>query len=381
MLVRRFSLVAFALTAACAETAAPAKPADTASGAQDATAAADSAADTTAADSAKLAETALPDVKSSDAVKDVSKVVPCADRAGGYVVDGQCSNGAQSIPYACMLVKGCDLTWETDFRDWSGPLTGNDYALANAGKTDTITGTFTGETTGKYTYKGGSLTCEATMEKFESTFASDICCSVTGQACSQPDTACVPIQDSAGPVNIVTTGCVPLAQAATTEGAPCSAAPGKLTCKAGLICSKDGGAADKDAGHCKKLCVAKTDCGQGQACVIVTGAPKSGVCAPVCSPFAELGSAGGCKAGETCAATAVSDGKGERGIGGECVASDDGKEGASCSSGSGCANGLACVDKKCAPYCDNGHPCKSGSCTNFGLPNGPDVGAGFGYCK
>lgn len=371
--------VVVGMVAGCSAQTTPAKAVADVAAVADIAAETASAADSVAETAAK--DTAAAEVKFVDATKDTGKVVPCAARAGGYVVDGKCSNGGTSIPYACMLVKGCELTWQTDFRDWTGPLTGNDYTLVNAAKTDTIKGHFDDETSGTYTYEGGTLTCDATMARFETTFASDICCDPVAQACSEPGTACVPIQDKADTATVVTTGCVALADNATVEGAGCSTAAGKLTCKAGLICGGDGNPDAKDAGHCKKLCVAQTDCKAGQNCTIVTTAPKGGVCAAICSPFADKGSATACAATEACIPLTVSDSKAERVMGTRCVTSQGANAGEPCDSGGSCSNGLVCIGKACAYLCDGAHPCTKGSCGNFGVPNGADVAAGFGYCK
>lgn len=385
-MTNRFSVAVLAgLLGACGQATAPPVAADGSAAAevaaQDAVAAAADAAkgaDTTAADAATDGAAAK-DVATIDAKADASKPIACADRAGGYLVDGKCSNGGTSIPFACMLVKGCDLTWQTDFRNWSGPLIGNDYTLVNAAKTDKIVGKFENATGGTYTYEGPGLTCNATMERFESTFATDICCSVVGNSCSDAASACVPIQESAGPANIVTTGCVPLADAPTTVDAPCSAAAGKLTCKAGLMCIKD--SVKGDGGHCKKLCVAAGDCPAGQGCTIASAAPKAGVCFAVCSPFAAATDPLGCPQGQACMPLTASDAQAERVMGARCVPTEGGKIGDSCGSGANCENGAVCVAKSCAAICDDAHPCKAGSCTGFGVANGPDVGNGFGYCK
>lgn len=373
-----FATIAALGVAHCGADKAPAKVVADAAVVIDAgpeTAAADVAADTVAK------ETAAVDIKTVDVVKDTGKTVPCAARAGGYVVDGTCSNGGSSIPYACMLVKGCELTWQTDFRDWTGPLVGNDYTLVNAAKTDKIAGHFDDETSGTYTYEGGTLTCNASMALFETTFATDICCDPVAQACSEAGTACVPIQDGLAAALIVTTGCVALSETATSLGAPCSTAPGKLTCQKGLICGGDGAGAAKDAGHCKKLCVGQGDCAAGQGCTIITTAPKGGVCAAICSPWAEKGTATACGDGEGCIPQTVSNAKAERVMGSRCIAVPGGKAGDACTTADGCSNGLACVGKACAPLCDDAHGCKTGACTGFGVTNGGDVGAGFGYCK
>lgn len=357
-------------SSATAEVAAP----DTASASADAAKSADIASTDSTTDLA-----VAKDVATVDAKPDAPKPIACADRAGGYLVDGKCSNGGASIPFACMLAKGCELTWQTDFRNWTGPLVGNDYTLVNAAKTDKIVGKFESATGGSYTYEGPGLTCNATMERFESSFATDVCCNVVAQGCADAGSACVPIQESAGPANIVTTGCVPLGDAPTTVDAPCNAAPGALTCKAGLMCIKD--AAKGDGGHCKKLCVAAGDCPAGQACTIASTAPKGGVCFPSCSPFAAVGADGACAVGQACMPLAVSDAAAERVMGARCVPTAGGKAGDACGAGANCENGAVCVAKLCAPLCDDAHPCKSGQCTGFGPPNGPDVGKGFGYCK
>ncbi|MBM4343318.1 MAG: hypothetical protein FJ100_08065 [Deltaproteobacteria bacterium] len=390
----------FVLAAALAlpRCASDPKPAATADGATTAdTAVADgSPADGAVADTAKAdatkAETGTGDATTASDTKagstgdakpaDVAKKLPtCAEAAGGWVVTGTCSTGGASIPYACMKAKDCTLTWETDYRNWSGPLTGATYALKNGTGSEKIDGTFESMDTGSYTYAGPGITCNATMERFVSTVAPQPCCDPVGQDCADKNTACVPMAEQWNGQEILTTGCLPLADGATTsEGAVCKLAA-EQPCAAGLLCARPVGVSSGSEGTCKKLCAAATHCGSIQSCVIVGGAPKTGVCSATCGPFATAGDPLACPAGFGCSPAAVASAQAERELGTVCLKQGNGKAGDACTSSTTCAPGTTCNSGQCRPLCDDAHPCAAGACAGFGLPEGKTVGKGFGYCK
>ncbi len=323
------------------------------------------------------------DLGAKDTAKDVPAdvVVPCSARAGGYLVDGTCSNGGSSIPYACMLVKGCELTWESDFRDWTGPLTGVDYALKNADGKETITGHFTSATTAEYQYKSSALTCDSTMELVEPSAATRLCCDPALQDCGVGQ-ACVPVSESVGGNPVATTGCVDLAKDATSLGAVCTQDPNESPCAKGLVCVSMVGGKAADFSHCQKLCVGAGDCGSGETCVILGGTPKAGLCTQACSPFSDAAAALHCPSGQACAVTSVSDAKAERVLGGLCIVPGGAAVGAKCSSGAECGAGLVCFGKECQALCDDKHACASpATCKAFEGGVNPALGASFGSCQ
>lgn len=374
------ALIVLAACAGSEKSSAPAGTSAKDAGGDGATALADTAAaDTAAADIASAdagKADAAADAKNDAKTADVPKI-SCAGVAGGWAVTGTCSNGGTSIPFGCMMVKDCTLSWETDYRDWVGPLTGADYSLkGKAG--DSIVGHFDGPDDATYTYQGGSLTCESSMTRFASSMTGQVCCHAVAQDCADAGQACVPIAEG----DIVTTGCLDVAAGATaTEGAACSDTDLPLTCGKGLICGRPIGSPKGTASHCKKLCVGSKDCGATQNCLIVSGSPKSGVCETSCVAFAATGTAGACPAGMACTVAAVADAAEDRVSGTLCVLQGSGAVGAACDSTSDCGADSLCLGSKCRSLCDKAHPCAAGSCTDFGLTPGPTAPQGFGYCK
>ena len=382
-------LVVLAVLSGCGSDPAPATAgqADAAAGLTDAAASettADAKADSKPNDTAVSAKDATTDGATTDVkvTETAGKTLPtCAQAVSGWVVTGKCSNGGSSIPYACMKAKGCELTWETDYRNWSGPMADGAYHLKNATGTEKIDGAFDSKDSGTYTYEGGSLTCTASIERFISSVTDQTCCDPVGQDCADKTMACVPIADTQDNQEIVTTGCLAMADAPTsTEGAVCKLAPA-LPCAAGLLCAREFGVTTGADGTCKKLCSAATHCAATQSCVIVGGAPKTGVCSHTCAPFVDAASPLACPAGFGCLAAGVANAKSERELGTLCLLQGSGKLGDACTSSSTCAPSSTCSGNQCKALCDSAHPCQTGACTDFGLPLGPTAPAGFGYCK
>ncbi len=332
--------------------------------------------DATASDAASGTDATI---DSKDAkTKDV--VIPsCASRAGAYAVEGTCSGGTASIPFACMLAKDCQLTWAADYRTWTGPLTGNDFALASADGKETITGAFDTASTGSYQYASGGLTCDATMAYMDPGQADSLCCDVLANDCKTGD-ACVVVSETAGTTAILTTGCIPLAASPTAEGGACSQSATETGCAVGSLCVRTTGGAGND-GICRKFCQRATDCKPAQQCDIVTDAPRSGICDAACAPFA--GEAGGdaCPAGQNCLPTLIADGTYQRFISTTCGAAGTAISGGACGNGVACGVGLVCVKSACTPLCDTKHPCASGTCAGYGITNASNVPAGFGFCQ
>ncbi len=344
------------------------------------------AADAAVSDS-KVADSTSKDGVATDTVAgDVAKAdsktdtftPSCAQAAGAWAVTGTCSNGASSIPFACMKAKGCTLTWEADFREWTGTLAGADYHLTNAAGSENIDGHFKSADMGSYTFSTKGLTCDATMDRFSSDLSDQLCCDVVAQDCQGAGKVCVPMLDTGSGAEIVTTGCLDVAgDATTTAGATCNGNGLPLTCGKGLLCVKPTGAGGSGQGACAKLCANAGDCGTSQSCVIASGAPKSGVCEAGCTPLA---SKDGCGDGQFCGPAALSDSSGQRVMGGACAVGGTVKAGEKCSGSGQCQVGAICASGACAALCDNAHPCPTGTCTGFGLTLAGSAPAGFGYC-
>ncbi len=350
--------------------------------ATDAETAADAAADLTASadDTVDIAADVAADASPKDAKKNDVPLPTCASRAGGYQIDGQCSNGGKPVPYACMLVKDCELTWVADYRTWSGPLTGVDFKLVGADGADTITGKFNDADTGSYQYQGGNLTCDEEMTRVDATVADSLCCDPVAQLCGK-DSACVIVAEPNGSQDITTTGCVGLAAAATVEGGVCTIMNHGSNCQIGLQCANFTGSKDKSAFRCAKLCTKATECPASANCVVVATAPRAGVCEQNCSPFAELASPATCTDGATCVPRLTADAQAIRVIAGACVTAGDAELEASCTYSTDCKSNLVCADKKCSPMCDSKHPCANGTCTDFGAKLNDTAPVGWGYCK
>lgn len=345
--------------------------------------AADAPADLTeaAADAGvDIAADAAADAAAKDASKKDVPLPTCASRAGGYSIDGQCSNGGTPVPYACMLVKDCELTWVADYRTWVGPLTGADFKLVGAEGADTITGSFKDADTGAYQYKGGNLTCDEEMTRMDATVADSLCCDVTAQLCGK-DSACVIVAEPNGSQDITTTGCVGLAAAATVEGGVCAIMNHGSNCQGGLQCANLTGGKDKASFRCTKLCTKATECPASANCVVVATAPRAGLCEQNCSPFAELASAATCTDTATCMPRLTADAQAVRVIAGACVTAGDAEAGASCTYSNDCKVNLVCADKKCSAMCDAKHACANGVCTDFGTKLSDTAPVGWGYCK
>lgn len=368
------SLVASLGCGSSTSTASKADAASTADSAGDSTPTGDASGDSTPTGDTS-GDSKGGDAQTSDSKASDTTAFSCAQAAGAWAVTGTCSNGGGSIPYACMKVKDCTATWETDFRDWTGSLTGADYHLKNAAGSESIDGHFDDGNSGSYTFKGGSLTCDATMVRYSSTASDQLCCDVIVQDCVGPGQGCVPMLEGDVGAEIVTTGCLALADNATTsEGAACDASGLPLSCGKGLLCIKGNGG----QGTCAKLCISAGNCGASQNCVIASGAPKAGVCETACTPLAGNNS---CGDGQFCGPAAAANAAGQRVMAGACSAAGTTKFGGPCQGSGECKADSLCISGVCAPQCDDSHPCDVGTCTGFGLDLAQGMPANFGYCK
>ncbi len=323
------------------------------------------------------ATTDAKDVKDTSA-KDV-QAPSCAARVGAYAIDGTCTGGASSITFGCMLAKDCELTWVGDYRAWSGPLKGNDFTLASADGSETFTGSFDTNSTGFYHYDNGSLTCDATIAYVDPTAADSLCCDVMTNDCKSGD-SCVVVQETVNNAPVLTTGCVPLATSPTAEGAACTQSATETGCAVGNLCVRNTGSTGND-GTCQHLCQQGSECKSGQQCDIVADAPRAGLCDKACAPFADEGGGDVCPSGQNCLPTLISGDKYARSISTTCGTAGTATAGLKCGNGVYCGVGLVCVKSACTPTCDTKHPCATGACTSFGLPNASNLPAGYGFCK
>ena len=316
---------------------------------------------------------ATSDTTTADVGKDVAGP-SCASRAGAYTVEGQCTGGASSITFACMMANACELSWVSGYRAWTGPLTGTHFELASPSGAETITGDFQSADIGTYTYNGG-VTCDATMTRLDPSQADSLCCDVKLQDCKSGD-ACVVVQEKAGVTTVLTTGCLPLAATPLAEGATCTQSGSESPCAAGLLCVRSA-TSTGDTGTCIRECIGDTDCTGGTACATVVDAPRAGICRPQCVPFAD----GACPSDQTCRATSFADATATQYMAGECSPNGKLADGATCTQSIDCGAGEICTTTGCKAQCDSKHPCASGTCTDFGLKLGKGVTAGFGFCK
>lgn len=367
--MHRFAVLALFATAACGATTTPAT-----TGTEDAAV----STDTLATDTVTPADTTGSDASTGDVGKDISKDVAtpsCASRAGAYTVEGTCSGGGASITFACMQAKECELSWISGYRAWTGPLTGNHYELANKSGSEKIIGDFHTADSASYQFSGGSLTCDATMTRLDPTQADSLCCDVKAQDCKS-GFACAFTAEKPGAEVIYTTGCLPLADSPTAEGGACTQSATASPCQAGLICIRNPGSQGGD-GTCVKACIGDNDCAGATRCAVVTDEPRGGICQTPCIPFAN----GACASGYTCRVNSFADANYDRYLSGECGINGTLTTGAACTSSTDCGEGLICTKDGCKAQCDGAHKCATGTCTDFGLPLGKGVGAGFGFCK
>jgi len=159
-----------------------------------------------------------------------------------------------------------------------------------------------------------------------------------------------------------------------TTDQPCvllpEAPPGVDDCAGGHVCTDLG--ALPDAPRCRRFCRSAAGCPPGSACLAIsTDLPDLGVCLPGCTLF------GSCGGGLTCS---LSGELGDRVVT-WCRAIGEAPAGSRCTRSRDCDRDLTCVaftdDQRCAPHCDDTHPCLTGRCVRL---SGPDLPPGSGYC-
>lgn len=173
------------------------------------------------------------------------------------------------------------------------------------------------------------------------------------------------------------------------EGAECTTL---ADCIPGTICVTYSG---EETGHCYKWCESGADCAEGSDCsVTLTLTPGSGPCAgtpidtplnvcslpcpddALCDPFGGTGDTAGCPDGQQCSI------RSDCNIS-WCFPAGDVPAGGDCSGGETCEPGTVCLTiddttSTCVPWCDDEHPCDTGTCQTLmpAYPENPDLG----YC-
>lgn len=193
-----------------------------------------------------------------------------------------------------------------------------------------------------------------------------LCC-VADSACGAGET-CTLVALGAGPP--ITTACV-ADEGTGTAGMACTrGASGDDDCAPGLYCTALG--VGGDALACRALCRSSADCG-GDACIATGTAPSMGFCVEACDVFDDAA----CGTGGACSPVAAYGAIGASALTGVCddagsIAEGERCETAACVAGTVCARN-ALLELRCAPPCDDGHPCDVGSCV--ALADGDPLGA------
>lgn len=158
--------------------------------------------------------------------------------------------------------------------------------------------------------------------------------------------------------------------------------PGEDTCDVGHFCAYWGlPTSDPQPRHCLPHCETADDCGENQACVIISDSiPHHGLCTDTCAPFDE----GACGEGLHCTAERVDT---DGGLPWTCNRYREITEGETCTPGFDlCAEGLVCAYSlddgvgRCGRPCDDAHPCPEETWCQFFLTADTDSD-GPGVCN
>lgn len=304
----------------------------------------------------------------------------CVDVSGAFVVDATatCTSFLRPPAGACILQEGCHIEIALDTGTLAGTVSGDSLTASGPVVVDGAT---------------VQVACTGTVQGAMASLA----CTAAGVACSLPATrqplvagvqsyCCDPLHPtcSAGAhctwtVPDVTSGewftsCV-TASGTGHAGDTCTSTDvGFDDCADGLFCAFYGHAGNDY--RCLRFCEKAGDCSPTETCLGGGGVRSAGECVSTCTVFGT-----DCGAGTSChpfwaldAAGALRDG-----VGSFCSPVGHGAVGIDCVANSQClANDVCGLSNKCAPMCDQGHPCATGTCTPMGYvaPN-----QGVGYCK
>jgi hypothetical protein len=271
----------------------------------------------------------------------------CAQLAGfyGYGVDATCNDY-----YFCVSQSGCDLVISADNRTFNGTIAGRHVEVSGVELDQPVT------CSGDLAQDGTlSLDCGACVVALAPSLAAvpaGACCDVVKQTCGagqQCGYVANPDDD-----DYVISACQPAGTIA--EGQPCEVATDSTDhCAPGLGCS--------GSGSCDPICLRATDCAAGSACASRSGhrIPLTGTCQPSCAPYGTA-----CGTGRECKLIFALGKEAEDTASGSCGAVGSQPSDGDCGANDDCGPGLFCRFGNCSPFCDDDHPCPSGSsCNSF----------------
>jgi hypothetical protein len=360
---RASSLLLAASLAACSSAPAPVV-AD--AGSSDATAADAPAADAPAADA-----------PAADAGAGA-----CEDFSGAYTLTGTCSvPGFSPFPSACIAQTGCSARIVVTTGPTTGTVVGNRMTFTSMVSGIALSCVATRGGGGALSVvcdAGGLARCDAVSEVAAFPGAARFCCDPSAQDCGAGQ-RCNLV--GAGPNNAVAlTACVP--EGAVASGDACVRADGRLgadQCARGLTCVNFGQAMVSQRA-CQPLCRSTADCTGGAACIVVSDAPRAGVCRAPCEVLGTNCPAGTCRhatswgAADPATAPAVT--------ATTCQPVGTAEENATCAANNDCAANLTCARRTgadpltCRRICDATHPCPTGTACSGAATATDPVGAG-----
>lgn len=284
---------------------------------------------------------------------------PCADIEGYYVATSTCPAIDDASFGVCIAQDGCDLdlSLATSASPASVELEGMFGTFVDAVlATDVTCAELTVESTRVRIscVDRIGIGCELILQPRASE-RTGLCC-LDDDACDT-DQACTLVAIGAGPP--ITTACVD-DEGTGTAGMACTrGASGEDDCAPGHYCTALGAAGDELV--CRALCRSGADCGD-DVCIATGTAPAMGFCVEACDVF----DAAACGTDRACSPVAAYGAVGVSALTGVCDDAGPTAAGERCET-SGCEAGLLCarnalLELRCAPPCDDAHPCDVGSC-------------------
>ncbi len=327
---------------------------------------ADAAADAPAADAAVDAPAADAPAPSDGTPSGDSGA--CEDFSGAYTLTGTCSvPGFSPFPSACVAQTGCDAQIVVTTGPTTGTAAGNRLTFTSMVSGIPLSCEATRGAGGALTIHceagGGAASCDATGAPAAFPGATRWCCDPAAQDCGAGQRCNFA---GAGMNNAVAlTACMPAGMGA--EGAACMRADGRLgadDCGVGLSCVNFGQATASQR-TCQRLCRSSADCMGDAACVVVSDAPRGGICRPRCTILGSDCPMGTCRHATTWGATSPATAPAV--LGTSCSPTGTGAEGAPCTSSLDCGANLTCARRSgadpfaCRRICDMTHACPMGS--------------------
>ena len=282
------------------------------------------------------------------------------------------------VSLTCVAVaSGCSSSSSSDS---PGTDAGKDTAVGG-GDTSVLTDT---ATTGDTAKPGDAKTDTKTGGDSIATDTSvpPDCDPVKQTGCTGAKSKCTALDDGTGGVSA---GCIAPSGTGATD-ATCArksedpAGIGDDNCAPGNYCSGIGTLMTPPSRHCRKFCLADTECGTGQKCSQLIsdgmGGGLYGICVPTCTLFGT-----DCPTGLNCSIL-IAD-MDAKSLYGTCRAVGTGAAASACKAGTECAKDLVCADPTmsgadtCIPLCDTAHAC-TGTATCKAQPGLPLSG---GLCQ